>query len=238
LDRRLAREPSAGHAPALCLDREIGGGPAGIRALLTEGRDREDDQSGEALAPLAPRERSRLEALHHEIRPLDQLEDGCITGLPDDGAFRAGEELEERSVLTGEILMTGRPAPQRIALRRLDLDHVCAGIGQELRDVGARNAAAEVDHANSAQALHATPPSGYPEIGPVGHEWIRRIPPTRRLLLLAGQGPTLDHRVPHGSIDYVSGRDRQGKHRTASALDGHPIGKPSSQEERVCASGS
>src|SRR5581483_6982677 len=74
-------------------------------------------------------------------------------GRADDGALRLVQEAEQRAVAVAEIRARRRPPSQRVAAGRLDLHHVRAGVGEQLRRVRARDPRGEVDHPDVAESL-------------------------------------------------------------------------------------
>src|SRR3954454_13374689 len=72
--------------------------------------------------------------------------------VDDDALFRRGEVVEQGAVgIGGDRRAGGRPAPQRVAGRRLDLHDVGATVREQLRGVGARDPRRQVDDAQARQ---------------------------------------------------------------------------------------
>ena len=95
-------------------------------------------------------ERARLEILDQDV--------GGLQHLHQHGAAAFGGEVEADRALVavdadeiGRVLLVeGRaPVAHLVAGRRLDLDHVGAVVGEDLRAIGAAEHAREVDHAQA-----------------------------------------------------------------------------------------
>ncbi len=118
------------------------------------GRDRQAHEAREAgvvegLLVLAGRE-----GLDHQVGALEQRLDLGVLGRADHGALRAVQEAEEGAVVLAQVGTRHRPAAQGIAVGPLHLDDVGAGVGEELRRVGARDAGGQVDDPEVSEAVH------------------------------------------------------------------------------------
>ncbi len=143
----------------LRLQGELRPRPVRPRSAAPEGRDRQQRQRRESLRQLRLLDAAGREALHDQIGAGDQRRDRGVLRSADHGALRRVEELEEGAVAAAQIGTGRRPAAQRIAVRALDLDHVGAGVGEQLRAVGTGDLGGEVDYPDVAQAVHLEPSS-------------------------------------------------------------------------------
>ena len=137
------------------LQRELGGRLVAPGTVEPERRDRRDDQV-RVGAQHRTRVQRRLLRQRRALRPDDgvgriqqsvqRVETAGVRAVDHDAALGGAEEVEERAVVVGgDRRPRGRPASQRIALGRLDLDDLGAAVGQQLRAVGAADPGREVD---------------------------------------------------------------------------------------------
>ena len=86
----------------------------------------------------------------------------------DDRTVAEVQELEQRAVFAvgraRPVPLVG-PAPERIALGRLDLDHVGAGVTEQLGAVPAGNPRRAVDHLQIREQIHGPNLPGSPRRG-------------------------------------------------------------------------
>ena len=135
------------------LQREFGRGLVLPRPLEPERGDRGDRQVRVALpdhlgCEPAVAGHARPPGPDDGVRTRQQGVDERVVGirLGDHGAFRAGQEREQPTVGTvGDLGTRCRPAAQRVAFGWLDLDHLGATIGEQLRAVRAGDPAGQVD---------------------------------------------------------------------------------------------
>ena len=155
VDRRSVRSPAAqaDDPTRPGLQREFGRGLAFPGPLEPERGDRGDRQVRVALPDHLGCEPA---AAGHAgpwgpdggVRPSQQGIDERIVGVRrgDHGAFRAGQEREQRTVgAVGDLGTRGRPAAQRVAFGWLYLDHLGATVGEQFRAVRAGDPAGHVD---------------------------------------------------------------------------------------------
>ena len=150
--RRAGRRDHAGHG----LDDRVIAGIAAARAVGAEAGNPAVHQVRKffaqhvvADAPFV--ERARLEILDQDV--------GRLQHLQQHGAAAFGGEIEPDRALVavdadevGRVLAMERRAPvaHLVAGGRLDLDHVGAVVGKDLRAVGSAEHARKIDHAQSA----------------------------------------------------------------------------------------
>ena len=100
-------------------------------------------------------ERARLEILDQDV--------GLLQHLHQHGPPAFGGKVESDRALVavdadkiGRVLVVeGRsPVARFVAGRRLDLDHVSAVVGEDLRTIGAAEHARQIDHAQSGHRTH------------------------------------------------------------------------------------
>ena len=173
---RAVLEPSPTIASGPGLQRELGRGLVAPGALEPERRDRRDDQvrmraedlpRRQARVLRQPQSRGDHTTASAEASSVVAATRGSPRRRPASTTtlcFDALRKLNERAVGVGRNHRAGgRPAAQRIALGRLDLDDLGAAVGQQLRAVGARRSRSR-DRPHAARSA-ATPParrSAYP----------------------------------------------------------------------------
>ena len=139
---------------AIALDQGAEARLVAIAAVLAPARDAHDDQLGIDLVQLGRRqlhvlEHAGPEAFDQDLRRLREL--------AHDGAAGVGAQVEGHALLVAAIDLPRRldaldaPRAQRVALGRLDLDHLGAEIGELQREHVARDQARQVDHADPVQ---------------------------------------------------------------------------------------
>ena len=143
------------------LQGELGGGLVAPGTLEAERSDRRDDQMRVCAEDLAGCERGvlchrRAAGPHDGVRRAEQGVQPCeivrVLGIDHDALLRRVEEIEERAVAIGrDHRAGGRPSAQRIAVRWLDLDHLCAAVGEQLRAVRTPDPGREIDHSEPAE---------------------------------------------------------------------------------------
>ena len=94
-----------------------------------------------------PSNTSAGEPFEHDVGRRDQVEDRGIVGRAGHRAHAVMQEAEQRRALVGvDGRAAGGPRAPRIAVGRLDLDHVGARLGEQVRAVRAGDADGEVEH--------------------------------------------------------------------------------------------
>ncbi len=101
--------------------------------------------------------REPLRVRDEDVGAGEECEEVVVDVVLHDGAVTEVEELEQRAVLTvgcpGPVPLIG-PAPERIAGDRLHLDHLCAGVAQQLGAVPAGDPRRAVDHLQIREQIH------------------------------------------------------------------------------------
>ena len=139
--RRAVRRARDAHQPGLALDDLVEPGPVPVRPALAEARDREHDERRVLLHQIVdresePREHTWPEVLHQHVglrheraEPGDVL---AVLQIEGDRALRAVDRQEVDGL--GVLPFTGErwpPAARVVARARLlDLDDLCAGVGE------------------------------------------------------------------------------------------------------------
>ena len=160
---------------ALGLQGDLGVRPVGVRSVETEGRDGDDDQLREALV-----QRGRVVGKTEPVGDQDVgagEERGEVVVEPvsvserrrglHDRAVAEVEEPEQRAIVgicTRPVALVG-PAAQRVTLGGLDLDHVGAGVAQQLGAVPAGDPRRAVDHLQIREQIHRLNLPGSPRRG-------------------------------------------------------------------------
>ena len=140
--------------PALGLDGEVGGGASGQRTGAAEGRDGEDDQPRVAAAQRFAVEGVGRQVLDQQVGAVEELGRRLVLQAAAHAALARVQVAEERAVAPSQVGTGGRPAPQRVAVPRLELHDVGARVDEELRAVRAGDAARVVDDAEVGEAAH------------------------------------------------------------------------------------
>jgi hypothetical protein len=167
--RERARQPFAGaatrleghlmdrtapHQPArLRLHDELAHRPVGVGPGQSVRRDRAHHQPGIRLVERASVD-ARRQTVDDDVGRRHQLDDLRVLRAADHRPHAVVQEPEERAALDGvDRRASRRPGTPRVAVGRLHLHHVGAGVGEQPAAVRARDAATEVDDAKRAQPL-------------------------------------------------------------------------------------
>ena len=213
------------HEAARALGDQVVAGARGVRPGLAEARDRAIDQ-----ARIDRARRSVVEAVFREAADLVVLDqDVGAAGEPADEALAGrGRQVEGdralRPVGREEIGGVGRLRACRVAqegrppgtgvvaaARALDLDHVGAEIGQQLRGPRPGQDAAQIEHLEAGQGAAPRPRHG----DPLGHDppGLRGGPDEMPRLPLDQAGARLpvdrERRRPGGGLRGLAGHQRR-----------------------------
>ena len=161
-ERRLERRE-----PARRLDHVVVGRLVAVRPRRAEAVGRAVDEPGihganGFVLEAEPRRRLRAEIVHHHVRglgePEQRLPARLVLQVEDDAALVAIAREEERR----HPRMARGPEPaRRVALRRLDLDHVGPHVAQHLRRPRPEHDRGDVEYPNSREwSRHGLTPSG------------------------------------------------------------------------------
>ncbi len=96
-------------------------------------------------------------AVDDEIGAGDQVGDLGVVGAADHRALAVMEEPEQGAVVVAEIGPGRRPPAHGIALGRLDLDHIGAGVAEQLGRVRPRDLCGEIEYSDVGQTAHRPP---------------------------------------------------------------------------------
>ena len=176
-NRRLVLPAATGDRAAPCLQRELGCGAVRPRTAPTEPRDRGDDQGRHPRAQFVDRATQPGGHLARMTRDDDvggadePSQFGAVferVGIEDRAPLRRVQHREERGL-----------GAEPVTVRRLDLDHVGTGIGEQFRAVRARDTRGEVDDAHVGQGKRSDHGSlGNPNArSPTMLRWIWCDPP-------------------------------------------------------------
>ena len=173
---RAARQTVGPRPSPHRLQREVGERPGAVRTVLTGDRDPDHHERvgrGGQLrwSEFEALERSRSQALHHEIRASHQLEEGVGPGR-----FRqrrvhvalARVQRGEQSRRVGVDPVPGERSPpaQRVTVRRFDLHHVGTEIGKQSGAEAAATSPPTSTTCRSASARTAAKPPASPRSRP------------------------------------------------------------------------
>ncbi len=169
-DADLGRVPTVGvgvpgdrHQPGRGLDHEVVARSGRGRSVAPVAADRQVDQPGMRVAQPClvdpePGEGPWPKVLHEDVGVVEQpAQDGAAVGCPQVEPDRAlvaidGQEVGGRPRPIGRVTDPRRtPRPGRVAVGRLDLDHVGAEVGQEHRRVRTGEDRRRVDDAQATQ---------------------------------------------------------------------------------------
>ena len=101
---------------------------------------------------------ARRRALDDEVGLGDELVDRALAQRAHHGALGRVEKAEQGPVVVTELCSRRRPRAHRVTVVGLDLDHVGAGVGEQLGAVGTRDLGGQVDDPQaSGQGSYARP---------------------------------------------------------------------------------
>jgi hypothetical protein len=161
LNRWLAGQPALAERAALGLQRELGPGPEGVGTTGPERGDGEDDEARKPARHARGHARRRDAAgigpwrFDNQVGAIEEGGYLFVFRSADHGALGRVQKPEEGPIPSVELRPGGRPRTQGIAPWRLDLDHVGAGIGEELGAVGAGDPGGEIDDPQIRKAGHS-----------------------------------------------------------------------------------